>query len=202
MGDIKMKASEYAAMTLVSLNTVKNRIKAGILNGAKEEDGIWYVYLTSDEYENLQNSKEKSQEREQAISDSIEKLKALPDGALIATYINIQRYADFQKQELMQVLSSLYALLAVKEKEIEFLSKDLDRYKSKIEELKEENLSLSEKLKNLSKELEDCKKEYKDLDNKYQRADIDMKKIILDKEKEILEKEREIEELKRKLSML
>jgi len=86
----KMKASEYAAMTSVSLNTVKNRIKAGILNGAKEEDGVWYVYLTSDEYENLQNSKEKSQEREQAISDSIEKLKALPDGAL---YSHIYQYS-------------------------------------------------------------------------------------------------------------
>ncbi len=201
MHDIKMKASEYAAMTSVSLNTVKNRIKAGILNGAKEEDGIWYVYLTSDEYENLQNNKEKLEEREQAITDSVEKLKALPDGALIATYINIQRYAEFQKQELMQELSSLYALLAVKEKEIEFLSKDLERHQQKIKELTDENMSLSEKLKNLSKELDECRKEYKDLENKYQRADIDMKKIVLDKEKEILEKEREIEELKRKLNM-
>jgi len=197
MGDIKMKASEYAAMMSVSLNTVKNRIKAGILNGAKEEDGIWYVYLTSDEYENLQNNKEKSQEREQAISDSIEKLKALPDGALIATYINIQRYAEFQKQELMQELSSLYALLAVKEKEIEFLSKEIESLKERIGLLTKEKESALEKHDSMAKELDECKNSYKDLLNKYQRMDIDMQKNLLDKEKELLDKDRQIEELKR-----
>ncbi len=199
MSDVKMKASEYAAVMSVSLNTVKNRIRGGILNGAKEEDGIWYVYLSSDEYENLQANKQKSQEREEAITDSIEKLKALPDGALIATYINIQRYAEFQKQELMQELSSLYALLAVKEKEIEILSKDLQRYADQIQKLTEDKKSLSERLESIVKDLENCKSEHRDLQNKYQRADIDMQKAILDKEKEILEKEREIEELKRKL---
>jgi chromosome segregation ATPase len=197
MGDIKMKASEYAAMMSVSLNTVKNRIKAGILNGAKEEDGIWYVYLTSDEYENLQNNKEKSQEREQAISDSIEKLKALPDGALIATYINIQRYAEFQKQELMQELSSLYALLAVKEKEIEFLSKEIESLKERIGLLTKEKENALEKYDSMAKELDECKNSYKDLLNKYQRMDIDMQKNLLDKEKELLDKDRQIEELKR-----
>jgi chromosome segregation ATPase len=197
MGDIKMKASEYAAMMSVSLNTVKNRIKAGILNGAKEEDGIWYVYLTSDEYENLQNNKEKSQEREQAISDSIEKLKALPDGALIATYINIQRYAEFQKQELMQELSSLYALLAVKEKEIEFLSKEIESLKERIGLLTKEKENALEKHDSMAKELDECKNSYKDLLNKYQRMDIDMQKNLLDKEKELLDKDRQIEELKR-----
>jgi len=197
MGDIKMKASEYAAMMSVSLNTVKNRIKAGILNGAKEEDGIWYVYLTSDEYENLQNNKEKSQEREQAISDSIEKLKALPDGALIATYINIQRYAEFQKQELMQELSSLYALLAVKEKEIEFLSKEIESLKERIGLLTKEKENALEKHDSMAKELDECKNNYKDLLNKYQRMDIDMQKNLLDKEKELLDKDRQIEELKR-----
>jgi len=197
MGDIKMKASEYAAMMSVSLNTVKNRIKAGILNGAKEEDGIWYVYLTSDEYENLQNNKEKSQEREQAISDSIEKLKALPDGALIATYINIQRYAEFQKQELMQELSSLYALLAVKEKEIEFLSKEIESLKERIGLLTKEKENALEKYDSMAKELDECKNSYKDILNKYQRMDIDMQKNLLDKEKELLDKDRQIEELKR-----
>jgi len=192
-----MKASEYAAMMSVSLNTVKNRIKAGILNGAKEEDGIWYVYLTSDEYENLQNNKEKSQEREQAISDSIEKLKALPDGALIATYINIQRYAEFQKQELMQELSSLYALLAVKEKEIEFLSKEIESLKERIGLLTKEKENALEKYDSMAKELDECKNSYKDLLNKYQRMDIDMQKNLLDKEKELLDKDRQIEELKR-----
>jgi len=181
----------------VSLNTVKNRIKAGILNGAKEEDGIWYVYLTSDEYENLQNNKEKSQEREQAISDSIEKLKALPDGALIATYINIQRYAEFQKQELMQELSSLYALLAVKEKEIEFLSKEIESLKERIGLLTKEKENALEKHDSMAKELDECKNSYKDLLNKYQRMDIDMQKNLLDKEKELLDKDRQIEELKR-----
>jgi len=197
MGDVKMKASEYAAMMSVSLNTVKNRIKAGILNGAKEEDGIWYVYLTSDEYENLQNNKEKSQEREQAISDSIEKLKALPDGALIATYINIQRYAEFQKQELMQELSSLYALLAVKEKEIEFLSKEIESLKERIGLLTKEKENALEKYDSMAKELDECKNSYKDMLNKYQRMDIDMQKNLLDKEKELLDKDRQIEELKR-----
>lgn len=200
MNDIKMKASEYASLMSISLNTVKNRIKSGVLNGAKEEDGVWYVYLSSDEYENIKTTKEKVQEREAAISDSIEKLKNLPEGALIATYINIQRYIDEQKQELMHELSSLYALLAVKEKEIEFMSKQVNTLQDRIKSLEDENSSLENQLKSLKTDLNKCQQDYKDLQNKYQRADIDMQKAILDKEKEILTKDREIEDLKRKLN--
>lgn len=200
MNDVKMKASEYASLMSVSLNTVKNRIKAGIINGAKEDDGIWYVYLTSDEYENTKMNKEKIQEREIAISDSIEKLKNLPEGALIATYINIQRYAEEQKQELMHELSSLYALLAVKEKEIEFMSKQMEDLKSKIKDCEEKNIAINNQLKTIKADLDKCQQEYRDLYNKYQRADIDLQKAILDKDKEILIKEREIEDLKKKIS--
>ena len=45
---VKVKASEYAMLTDLSLITVKNSLRAGVLKGGKEEDCIWYVYLTQD----------------------------------------------------------------------------------------------------------------------------------------------------------
>jgi len=53
MDTVKIKASEYANLIGVSLNTVKNRIRAGVLPGEKGEDGIWYVLLNREEYEFL-----------------------------------------------------------------------------------------------------------------------------------------------------
>jgi sporulation protein YlmC with PRC-barrel domain len=85
---VKVKASEYAMLTDLSLNTVKNRIRAGVLKGGKEEDGIWYVYLTQEELDHLRNLKEAQEEKDKKLQSNLEGLKSTLEGSLIATYMS------------------------------------------------------------------------------------------------------------------
>lgn len=202
MNKLKIKASEYANLISVSLNTIKNRIKANILNGAKEEDGIWYVYLTQDEYDNLVNRKNTINQREDSISKSLDQLKTLPEGVLIATYIEMQRLNEIQKQELMSELASLYTLLAVKEKDMDFLSRKYNDLEKSFNILKDEIKNLEQTISSLNKELSQKNKEISDLSNKLARIDIENQKLLLDKDRELLLKSQEIEELKREVERL
>ncbi len=192
----RMKASEYAQLVGVSLNTVKNRIRAGVLEGAKEEDGIWYVYISPDEYEHITRTNNKKAEREQQLKENLEKLKDEFEGNLIATYIEIQRLQDIQKEELFHELSSLSTLIAVKEKEIDFLRKEKEQLDKKLTEKEND-------IKNLKEEINKLKEEIKTLDIKLRKCEhelsakeIEMQKALLDKDRDILNKEMEIERLK------
>ncbi len=192
----KMKASEYAQLIGVSLNTVKNRIRAGVLEGAKEEDGIWYVYISPDEYEHITKRNKKKEEREQQLKDTLDKLKDEFEGNLIATYIEIQRLQDLQKEELFHELSSLSTLLAVKEKEIDFLKRERNQLKEQIKEKEKEIKELKEEVKKLKEEIKDTDLKVRRLEHELSAKEIEMQRVVLEKDKELLNKEMEIEKLK------
>ncbi len=193
MDTVKIKASEYANLTGVSLNTVKNRIKAGVLPGEKGEDGIWYVLLNREEYEFLTQKEEERSKQEANLSSNLEKLKAGFEGSLIATYLEMLMQKDRQREELFHELSSLYTLLAVKEKEIELLKRTLED--------REKQRTLAEELR---KELKDKEKEVHKLEGKLKekelelaQKDIEIQKLLLEKEREMLSLRLELEQCKK-----
>ena len=192
----KMKASEYAQLIGVSLNTVKNRIRAGVLDGAKEEDGIWYVYISPDELEHITKNNNKKEEREKQLKESLEKLKEDFEGNLIATYIEIQRLQDLQKEELFHELSSLSTLIAVKEKEIDFLKKEKEQLNKRLKDKEEEIKELKEEIVRLKEELKSLEMRLKRCEHDLSAKDIEMQKALLEKDRDILNKEMEIERLK------
>jgi len=193
MDTVKMKASEYANLIGVSLNTVKNRIKAGVLPGEKEEDGIWYVLLNREEYEFLTQKEEERSKQEANLSSNLEKLKAGFEGSLIATYLEMLMQKDRQREELFHELSSLYTLLAVKEKEIELLKKALeDREKERT--LAEE---LGKELKDKEKEVHKLEGKLKEKELELAQKDIEIQKLLLEKEREMLSLRLELEQCKK-----
>ena len=193
MDTVKIKASEYANLTGVSLNTVKNRIKAGVLPGEKGEDGIWYVLLNREEYEFLTQKEEERAKQEANLSSNLEKLKAGFEGSLIATYLEMLMQKDRQREELFHELSSLYTLLAVKEKEIELLKKtleDREREKALVEELRKE-------LKEKEKEIHKLEGKLKEKELELAQKDIEIQKLLLEKEREMLSLRLELEQCKK-----
>jgi hypothetical protein len=150
-----------------------------------DQDGIWYVLLNREEYEFLTQKEEERSKQKANLSSNLEKLKAGFEGSLML----IQK--DRQREELFHELSSLYTLLAVKEKEIELLKKALeDREKEKVlveelrKELKEkEKHKLEGKLK--EKELELAQK------------DIEIQRLLLEKERKMLSLRLELEQCKK-----
>ncbi len=193
MDTVKLKASEYANLIGVSLNTVKNRIRAGVVPGEKGEDGIWYVLIPREEYEFLTQKNEERTKTESNISNNLEKLKSGFEGSLIATYLEMLMQKDRQKEELFHELSSLYTLLAVKEKEIELIKKATEEREGEkvlIEQLKKE---LREKEKELSR-LENRLKE-KELE--LVQKDLETQRLLLEKEKEILSLKLELDYCKK-----
>ena len=193
MDTVKLKASEYANLIGVSLNTVKNRIRAGVVPGEKGEDGIWYVLIPREEYEFLTQKNEERTKTESNISNNLEKLKSGFEGSLIATYLEMLMQKDRQKEELFHELSSLYTLLAVKEKEIELIKKATEEREGEkvlIEQLKKE---LREKEKELSR-LENRLKE-KELE--LVQKDLETQRLLLEKEKEILSLKLELDYYKK-----
>lgn len=201
MDDVKVKASEYASMVGVSLNTVKNRIKAGVLKGGKEEDGIWYVYVPKDEYDHLLKSEERRDERQKELHANLEKLKAGLEGNLIATYIEIQMLKEAQKEELLHELSSLYTLLALREKELETLNGDIEKVEKELKEKEQTIKELQESLKRLEKEIKNLENKLRDREYELSQKDIQMQKLLLEKEKELLTKDMHIEKLKREIEL-
>jgi uncharacterized protein YukE len=193
MDTVKLKASEYANLIGVSLNTVKNRIRAGVLPGEKEEDGIWYVLLNREEYEFLTQREEERSKQEANLSSNLEKLKAGFEGSLIATYLEMLMQKDRQREELFHELSSLYTLLAVKEKEIELLKRTLeDREKERtlVEELRKE-------LKEKEKEIHKLEGKLKEKELELAQKDIEIQKLLLEKEREMLSLRLELEQCKK-----
>jgi len=193
MDTVKIKASEYANLIGVSLNTVKNRIKAGVLPGEKGEDGIWYVLLNREEYEFLTQKDEERAKQEANLSSNLEKLKVGFEGSLIATYLEMLMQKDRQREELFHELSSLYTLLAVKEKEIELLKRALeDREKEKalVEELRKE-------LKEKEKEIHKLEGKLKEKELELAQKDIEIQKLLLEKEREMLSLRLELEQCKK-----
>jgi uncharacterized protein YukE len=177
----------------VSLNTVKNRIRVGVLPGEKGEDGIWYVLLNREEYEFLTQKEEERSKQEANLSSNLEKLKAGFEGSLIATYLEMLMQKDRQREELFHELSSLYTLLAVKEKEIELLKRALeDREKEKalVEELRKE-------LKEKEKEIHKLEGKLKEKELELAQKDIEIQKLLLEKEREILSLRLELEQCKK-----
>lgn len=186
-------ASEYANLIGVSLNTVKNRIKAGVLPGEKGEDGIWYVFLNREEYEFLTQKEEERAKQEANLSSNLEKLKAGFEGSLIATYLEMLMQKDRQREELFHKLSSLYTLLAVKEKEIELLKRaleDREREKALVEELRKE-------LKEKEKEIHKLEGKLKEKELELAQKDIEIQKLLLEKEREMLSLRLELEQCKK-----
>jgi DNA repair exonuclease SbcCD ATPase subunit len=193
MDTVKIKASEYANLTGVSLNTVKNRIRVGVLPGEKGEDGIWYVLLNREEYEFLTQKEEERSKQEANLSSNLEKLKAGFEGSLIATYLEMLMQKDRQREELFHELSSLYTLLAVKEKEIELLKRALeDREKERTlaEELRKE-------LKDKEKEIHKLEGKLKEKELELAQKDIEIQKLLLEKEREMLSLRLELEQCKK-----
>ncbi|SHK43867.1 hypothetical protein [Thermocrinis minervae] len=196
MDDIKIKASEYAELVNVSLNTVKNRIRAGVIRGGKEEDGVWYVYLQRDEYEHLLKQKEAQQGVDLQLKENLEKLKTGLEGSLIATYIELQVLKDLQKEKLLHELSSVQTLLAVKEKEVELLQMELQRLKDLLKEREAEISELKERLKTLEKEVRRLENLLREKDTEMLQKELQFQKILLEKDKEIMQKDLVIEKLK------
>ncbi len=193
---LKIKASEYANLSGVSLNTVKNRIRAGILSGSKEEDGIWYVYISQEEYDHLAGTKKQKEEIQTQLKETIDKLKSSLEGSLIATYIELQIAKDMQKEELLYELSSLYTLLAVKEKEIEFLRQEKEANATKISQMERELEKLKEEIKRLEQENKELEAKLKEKEFQIAQKDLEIQKALLEKEKELFQKEVEIEKLR------
>ncbi|ADC90226.1 hypothetical protein Thal_1598 [Thermocrinis albus DSM 14484] len=185
MDYVKMKASEYATLTGLSLNTVKNRIRAGVLKGEKAEDGLWYVYVPGDEYQHLLKREEDVKEVQERIKESMEKLRSHLEGNLIATYMELLLQKEKQKDELLHELASLYALLAIREKEIEILNESIQRMKKELSELEDLRKSLREKEKELAK-----------LERDLKSAELECQKKLLEKEKELMEKETQLKLLR------
>ena len=196
---IKVKASEYAMLTDLSLNTVKNRIKAGVLKGGKEEDGIWYVYLTQEELEHLKTSKMLQEEKVKNFQSNLEGLKSSLEGSLIATYMSALMQKEQQKEQLLHELASLYTLLAIREKEMEFLLRDLNNLREKYMEKERENQKLKEALEEKEKKITELQELLKEKEFMLSQKDLDLQRVILDKDKEILSKEMEISTLRMEL---
>ncbi|WP_448588375.1 hypothetical protein [Thermocrinis sp.] len=193
MEAVKIKASEYASLTSVSLNTVKNRIRAGVIPGEKGEDGIWYVLLPREEYEFLSQRNEDKARVEANISSNLEKLKSGFEGSLIATYIEMLMQKDRQREELFHELSSLYTLLAVKEKEIELLRKALEereREQAIIEQLKRE-------IKEKEKEIGKLEGKLREKELELAQKDVELQRLLLEKERELLSLRLELEHYKK-----
>ncbi|WP_448584610.1 hypothetical protein [Thermocrinis sp.] len=188
MDTVRLKASEYASLIGVSLNTVKNRIKAGVIPGERGEDGVWYVLVPREEYEFLTQKNEERTKTGSNISNNLEKLKSGFEGSLIATYLEMIMQKDRQIEQLFHELSSLYTLLAVREKEIEIIKKAME------EREKEKDL-----LEQLKKELKEKEKEISKLENRLKEKELELTQKDLETQRLLLEKEREILSLRLEL---
>jgi chromosome segregation ATPase len=197
--DVKIKASEYASLTGLSLNTVKNRIKAGVLKGSKEEDGVWYVYLTQEELEHLRSLREREEEGTKNLQANLEGMKSTLEGSLIATYMSALMMKEQQKEQLLHELSSLYTLLAIREKEMEFLLKELELLRGKCEAVEQENKELKDKLREKEEELAQFKEKLKEKDYIISQKDLELQRVVLDKDREILSRDMELSVLKMEL---
>ncbi|MEN3034335.1 MAG: hypothetical protein ABDH18_05030 [Aquificaceae bacterium] len=193
---IKVRATEYALRAQVSLNTVKNRIRAGTLKGAKESDGIWYVYLSQDEWEHLCSMEENLKQSRQSIEKNIEELRSSLEGKLIATYISALMQSQEQKEKLLYELSSLQTLLALKESEILILKKELEKIKQDYLSLEKELEKSKEESKQFAEQTSSLSEKIKKLEQALERAEIECQKKLLEKEQVILAKELEIAKLK------
>ncbi len=193
---VKIKASEYALLTDLSLNTVKNRIRAGVLKGGKEEDGIWYVYLTQEELEHIKGFKEAQEERNKSLQSNLEGLKSSLEGSLIATYMSALMQKEQQKEQLLHELSSLYTLLAIREKEMEFLTRELERVKERCMEKEAENKKLKEVIQEKESTIKRLQEELREKEHILNQKDLELQRIVLDKDREILSKEMELSNLR------
>ncbi|MCS7084268.1 MAG: hypothetical protein NZL90_04725 [Aquificaceae bacterium] len=197
---IKVKATEYALRAQISLNTVKNRIRAGVLKGAKEEDGIWYVYLSEDEWEHIRSLEDSIKPTKQLIEKNIEELGTNLEGKLIATYMNALMQSQEQKERLLHELSSLQTLLAIRENKIEQLEKEVEILKYKNSEAQEVYKKTKEENETLRKEVSSLLEKIRKLEQSIERAEIECQRKLLEKEQAILLKEIEIAKLKEKES--
>ncbi len=196
---VKIKASEYALLTDLSLNTVKNRIRAGVLKGGKEEDGIWYVYLTQDELEHIRSFKEHQEEKNKSLQSNLEGLKSSLEGSLIATYMSALMQKEQQKEQLLHELSSLYTLLAIREKEMEFLTKELEKVKEKCVEKEAENQRLKEIIQEKEYTIKKLQEELREKEHLLSQKELEIQRVVLDKDREILNKEMELSTLRMEL---
>ncbi len=196
---VKIKASEYALLTDLSLNTVKNRIRAGVLRGGKEEDGIWYVYLTQEELEHIRGFKEAQEEKNKSLQSNIEGLKSSLEGSLIATYMSALMQKEQQKEQLLHELSSLYTLLAIREKEMEFLTKELGSVKERSMEKEADNQKLKEIIQEKDNAMKRLQEELREKDHLLNQKELELQRIMLDKDREILNKEMELSTLRMEL---
>ncbi|MCS7196808.1 MAG: hypothetical protein NZ827_06035 [Aquificaceae bacterium] len=199
MSYVKMKASEYATLTDLSLNTVKNRIRAGVLKGGKEEDGIWYVYLTQEELDYIRGARDSKEEKEKNLQANLENLKSTLEGSLIATYMSALMQKEQQKEQLLHELSSLYTLLAIREKEMEFLLRELERIKQRCSEKEEEEKRLKESLLESEEKIRKLQESLREKDYLLSQKELELQRVVLDKDKELLNKEMEISALRREL---
>ncbi|MCS7308198.1 MAG: hypothetical protein NZ526_06595 [Aquificaceae bacterium] len=196
MEGVKLKASEYAAITNLSLNTVKNRIRAGVLKGGKEEDGIWYVYLSQEELDYIKGRREVQEERDKSLQGSLENLKSTLEGSLIATYMSALMQKEEQKEQLLHELASLHTLLAIREKEMEFLFRELEKTREKCSEKETENQKLKEALSEMEDKVRELQDTLREKDYLISQKELEVQRVILDKEKELLNKEMELTALK------
>ncbi|RMH79760.1 MAG: hypothetical protein D6674_06720 [Acidobacteria bacterium] len=199
MESVKVKASEYASITGLSLNTVKNRIRAGTLRGGKEEDGIWYVYLTGEELEYLKGIREKEEEGKRSIQSNLEGLRSTLEGSLIATYMSALMQKEQQKEGLLHEVSSLYTLLAIREKEMEFLIKEIDRLKEAYKLKEEESNRLAELIRDKERYIGELEAKLKEKDYMLSQKELELQRVLLDKDRELLNKEMELSSLRREL---
>ncbi|MFN7065942.1 MAG: hypothetical protein ACK4OF_07335 [Aquificaceae bacterium] len=196
---VKLKASEYASLTGLSLNTVKNRIRAGVLRGNKEEDGIWYVYLTQEELEHIKGVAEAQEERSKNLQTNLEGLKSTLEGSLIATYMSAHMQKEQQKEQLLHELSSLYTLLAIREKEMEFLIKELGNSKEMYAKKERENQQLKELLEEKEKKIRELEELLKDREYLLSQKELELQRVTLEKDKELLNKEIELSAMRMEL---
>ena len=202
MDYVKIKASEYATYTNLSLNTVKNRIRAGVLRGRKEEDGVWYVYLTEEELDYIKGLKEAKEEKEKSLQANLENLKSTLEGSLIATYMSTLMQKEQQKEQLLHELSSLYTLLAIREKEIEFLTKELERAKEACLKKEEENKRLKSTIDEKEKKIKELQESLKMKEHVINQKELELQRVILEKDREILAKEMELSAMRIELERL
>ncbi|MEN3027800.1 MAG: hypothetical protein ABDH29_00910 [Aquificaceae bacterium] len=199
MSYVKLKASEYATLTDLSLNTVKNRIRTGVLRGGKEEDGIWYVYLTQEELDYIKGARNSKEEKEKSLQANLENLKSTLEGSLIATYMSALMQKEQQKEQLLHELSSLYTLLAIREKEMEFLFRELERVKQQCSEKEEEEKRLKESLLEREEKIRKLEESLRERDYLLNQKELELQKVVLEKDRELLSREMEISALRREL---
>ncbi|RME08314.1 MAG: hypothetical protein D6804_07565 [Aquificota bacterium] len=198
-GFVKVKASEYAQLMDLSLNTVKNRIRAGVLKGGKEEDGIWYVYLTQEELEHIRGLREVQEDRNRSLQSNLEGLKSTLEGSLIATYMSALMQKEQQKEQLLHELSSLYTLLAIREKEMEFLLKELENTKERCREKELENQKLKGIIEEKEEVIKRLQEELREKEHILNQKELELQRVVLDKDRELLSKEMELSTLRMEL---